>query len=75
MNNTVVTLIILAILAVGGIWAYHYWNQPRPLGQRMSDSIDQLNQGNLGKAADALGNETNGEQIKSNIQSMVSTTL
>lgn len=59
MKN-IIALLIVALVAVAG---YLYMNQERTAGERLGDSLDALNDGNLGEAVDEMGNETKGDKV------------
>jgi hypothetical protein len=71
------TPVIIAAIVVGLIAAfigYNYMQQPRPLSDRLEGGIDQIGQGNLGEAADEVGNETQGEKLTDDVQDVISPT-
>ena len=61
---TDLAVIIGLIVAYAG---YNYLQQPRPLGDRIDDTVGELKQGNLGNAVDEAGSATNGEKINTEI--------
>ncbi|RYG61360.1 MAG: hypothetical protein EON60_03855 [Alphaproteobacteria bacterium] len=65
--------VIIAAIVVGLIAAfvgYNYMQQPRPLSDRLESGVDQLGEGNLGEAAQEVGNETQGEKLKDDLNDM-----
>lgn len=67
------TPVIIAAIVVGLIAAfvgYSYMQQPRPLSDRLESGVDQLGQGNLGEAAQEVGNETQGEKLQDDLNDL-----
>ena len=69
-------VIILAVIVglVAAFVGYNYMQQPRPLSDRLESGVDQLGAGNLGEAANEVGNETQGEKITEDVQDVISPT-
>lgn len=71
------TPVIIAAIVVGLIAAfigYNYMQQPRPLSDRLESGIDELGKGNVGEAADEVGNQTQGDKITDDVKDAVSPT-
>lgn len=69
--------VIIAAIVVGLIAAfvgYNYMQQPRPLSDRLESGIDQLGEGNIGEAAQEVGNETQGEKLKDDLNDLTQPT-
>ncbi|RYG61488.1 MAG: hypothetical protein EON60_03365 [Alphaproteobacteria bacterium] len=65
--------VIISAIVVGLIAAfvgYNYMQQPRPLSDRLESGVDQLGAGNLGEAAQEVGNETQGEKLQDDLNDM-----
>lgn len=58
MRGPFMTLLVVALLAVGGYALYKNMTTPEPLETRADRALDDLGNGNLGDAADELKNET-----------------
>ena len=67
------TPVIIAAIVVGLIAAfvgYSYMQQPRPLSDRLESGIDQLGNGNVGEAMQEVGNETQGDKLKDDLNDL-----
>ncbi|PIZ31887.1 MAG: hypothetical protein COY40_00750 [Alphaproteobacteria bacterium CG_4_10_14_0_8_um_filter_53_9] len=67
-TNLILSILLGAIAVIGVIYVLQ---QPRTVDDRMDAAVEQLQQGNLGNAVDNLDNQTNGEQLKSDMENAV----
>jgi hypothetical protein len=74
MSKDVLWISIAILAAILVLVLYVQWNTPRPTSERVADSLNELNKGNLGRAAQELGNETYGDKVTSNVENAVSDT-
>lgn len=74
-NMTTQTLLIAVILVAAGVCAYIYMRQPAPIGERFDSAVSHMNQGEPGKAADALAPQTRGEKLENEVKDAISPTV
>ena len=69
-NTNKSTTLVLSILlaAVAAVAVVYFLQQPRSMEDRMDSAAEQLSEGNLGNALENLGNETNGQQLQSDLE-------
>lgn len=63
MKTGLLVAIAVAVVLVATIVTYNQWHTERPLEERFDDSMSELQQGNLGNAANEMGAATYGEKI------------
>ena len=63
-RQTIITLLVVALIAAVGILTYDQLNRPRSDESRMDDALDQLKKGNLGESLDELNNRTPMDKLR-----------
>jgi hypothetical protein len=64
-------IIVLVLAVVVALVAYNYFEQPEPVGNRVSNAIDQLSNGNVSEAGDELKNQTRGDKMIDQVEDAV----
>lgn len=64
--STVIIAVVVGLVAAFA--GYTYLNQPRPMSDRLGGGADELAHGNFGKAADEVGDRTNGDKLSTDVK-------
>lgn len=67
MKSPIALLLVVVLAALAGFMIYDKMNEPRDGGEVMSDTVNELQNGNIGEAFDEMGNTTPMDKAKDEV--------